>query len=229
MRVWLPKFVKDYALPLSATFLLIVSVGALMLTRHYERVAVVNLARNNPLIRNTKNKLVSEDKAAPLKRDQDNSQTKTDAAKKAQPPSAQKPSPSASPSSPGGFGGGTQAQPPPGVGGPETPQGPFTVDIDKITYYAFPMSAPNGQCAINHGFSAHIHASNGPGAITYHWERSDGTVTADQQIYAGSGDSYQMINYSWFISSNTPYDGWVKLVITTPNTASQTVNFHHEC
>ena len=60
---------------------------------------------------------------------------------------------------------------------------------------------------------------NGPGSVSYRWERSDGTSGSTQTInFTGSGT--QTVNDNWTISSTTGFTGWEKLHILSPNDLS---------
>jgi len=82
-----------------------------------------------------------------------------------------------------------------------------------------------GPCPAIISFSAAITA-NGPGTITYRWERSDGTVSPVQSsTFASAGT--QMISTTWTMGGGT---GWQLLHILTPRDAvSNPIDFALTC
>ena len=82
-----------------------------------------------------------------------------------------------------------------------------------------------GPCPTTVNFSATIIA-NGPGTITYRWERSDGTVSPVQSsTFASAGT--QMVSTTWTRSGGT---GWQLLHILTPSDAvSNPIDFALTC
>jgi hypothetical protein len=82
-----------------------------------------------------------------------------------------------------------------------------------------------GTCPTTVNFSATITA-NGPGTITYRWERSDGTVSPVQSsTFASAGT--QMVSTTWTRGGGT---GWQLLHILTPRDAvSNQIGFTLTC
>jgi hypothetical protein len=69
-----------------------------------------------------------------------------------------------------------------------------------------------GVCPKTVNFWANI-AANGPGTVTYQWERSDGDITPVQSITFASAGA-QMVFTTWTRGEGT---GWQRLHILTPN------------
>ncbi len=83
-----------------------------------------------------------------------------------------------------------------------------------------------GTCPKMFNFSAVI-TVNGPGTVTYKWERSDGAIAPDESItFAAAGS--QMVTDSWTLGAS--YSGWQRVKILTPNvTFSNQANFTLSC
>ncbi len=86
--------------------------------------------------------------------------------------------------------------------------------------------ATNGLCPTAFTFSAVI-STNGPGTVTYVWERSDG-ASAPNQTIAFSGAGSQTVMTTWTLSAS--YVGWQRVRILTPNArVSNQANFTLAC
>ena len=83
-----------------------------------------------------------------------------------------------------------------------------------------------GTCPKMFNFSAVI-TVNGPGTVTYKWERSDGAIAPDESItFAAAGS--QTVTDSWTIGIS--YSGWERVHILTPNDSlSNQANFTLTC
>jgi len=82
----------------------------------------------------------------------------------------------------------------------------ITVGVDQYPY--------TGPCPKTIHFWGTI-AANGPGTVTYRWERSDGTTTAPETITFTAAGSQTVTNL-WTRGEGT---GWQRLHVLTPNDA----------
>jgi hypothetical protein len=80
----------------------------------------------------------------------------------------------------------------------------IVIGVDPFAYI--------GVCPKTVNFWANI-AANGPGEVTYQWERSDGDITPVQSITFASAGA-QMVFTTWTRGEGT---GWQRLHILTPN------------
>jgi hypothetical protein len=93
----------------------------------------------------------------------------------------------------------------------------IVIGVDPYTYI--------GVCPKTVNFWANI-AANGPGTVTYQWERSDGDITPIQSINFTSAGA-QMVFTTWTRGEGT---GWQRLHILTPNDVmSNQTNFTITC
>ncbi len=106
-----------------------------------------------------------------------------------------------------------------------SPPAPFvtdvglTIDPDKVTVpgCVFPYSPVNLHGTI---------AVNGPVKVTWHWEDSDGHVTADDYL---NFSSFGSKNVDDVLSYGSEGDYWVKLVVTYPNSMQAQATFKVVC
>lgn len=244
MRRKIKKLLRDFKVPVTGTLIFLLCLCGLLFIRHQERVAVVGLAKDNPLINSGKSRLISKDQALALT--QNNQTAVAESTKQttstSSSSSSQTPRTSQGSSSSGGGtspGGGTTTPPDTGGGSlPPTPppSEPFSVDIIKLDYNRAMGSSPTSggntsSCTVMHQFTGIIRGNNGPGAFTYHWEQMNGQRSPDFNENAGPGESYFQVLHSWPISSpyGVDYDVWVKLVITAPSFEQRQINFEHYC
>lgn len=89
---------------------------------------------------------------------------------------------------------------------------PTTFAVTSVTASASPPTY-SGPCPYQFNFSAIITA-NGPGTVTYQWERSDGTSDLPQTISFGSAGSVIVTTY-WVLGAPGP--GWERVRILSPN------------
>ena len=83
-----------------------------------------------------------------------------------------------------------------------------------VTLLAASVDPANStRCPTTFNFTGIIR-TNGAGVVTYHWERSDGTVFPPETLYFASGGT-QSVSLSWEVSAS--YRGWVRLVVERPN------------
>ena len=84
--------------------------------------------------------------------------------------------------------------------------------VTSVTASVDPSSF-TGACPKTFNFYAII-TVNGPGTVTYKWERSDGAVSPTQSItFAAAGS--QTVTTSWTVGAS--YSGWERVHILTPN------------
>ena len=97
--------------------------------------------------------------------------------------------------------------------------------VTSVTASVDPSSF-TGACPKTFNFSAVI-TVNGPGTVTYKWERSDGAIAPDESItFAAAGS--QTVTDSWTIGIS--YSGWERVHILTPNDSlSNQANFTLTC
>ena len=97
--------------------------------------------------------------------------------------------------------------------------------VTSVTASVTPSSF-TGACPKTFNFSAVI-TVNGPGTVTYKWERSDGAIAPDESItFAAAGS--QTVTDSWTIGIS--YSGWERVHILTPNDSlSNQANFTLTC
>jgi hypothetical protein len=91
---------------------------------------------------------------------------------------------------------------------------PTTFYVTDVTAYASPPSY-SGPCPYQFNFAATI-TVNGPGMVTYQWERSDGTSDAPQSVVFPSAGSSTVTTY-WYLGA--PGTGWERVRILSPNSA----------
>jgi hypothetical protein len=84
--------------------------------------------------------------------------------------------------------------------------------VTSVTALASPPSY-SGPCPYQFNFFATI-AVNGPGTVTYQWERSDLTSDAPQSIVFPSAGS-QVVTTYWYLGAPGP--GWERVRILSPN------------
>ena len=89
---------------------------------------------------------------------------------------------------------------------------PSSFSVTSVTANVVPPSYSGG-CPYQFNFAAVITA-NGPGTVTYRWERSDGTSDSTQSITFGSAGS-QVVTTYWFLGGSGP--GWERVRILSPN------------
>lgn len=70
----------------------------------------------------------------------------------------------------------------------------------------------NGPCPMVLNFNAVVTA-NGPGTVTYRWERSDGAFSQTQSIVFATAGS-KTVGDTWQLGSS--YSGWLRLRVLTP-------------
>jgi hypothetical protein len=89
----------------------------------------------------------------------------------------------------------------------------------------------NGDCPHSFNFTANLEVLNS-GTVTYHWERSDGTVGPNLNLsFTGTGSQSQNIDYSWPLLGSPGQNSadFVKIFITSPTNTSSTINFTQKC
>jgi hypothetical protein len=97
--------------------------------------------------------------------------------------------------------------------------------VSGISVNVIPPSY-TGACPRTFNFSAEITA-DGPGTVTYRWERSDGAQAPTQTIFFGSAGT-QTVSESWQLGAS--YSGWERLHILSPNNViSNVANFALTC
>ena len=97
---------------------------------------------------------------------------------------------------------------------PPTPITPSPVPPPVVTNVTASVSpASSSSCPAQFNFSAAI-TVNGPGTVTYVWERSDGASAPTQSLTFGSAGP-QTVNNTWTLSGS--YSGWERVRILTPN------------
>jgi len=89
---------------------------------------------------------------------------------------------------------------------------PSTFAVTSVTASVSPPSYI-GSCPHQFNFSAVITA-NGPGMVTYKWERSDNALAPVQSITFSSAGSQVVTDY-WDLGGD--YSGWERVRILTPN------------
>jgi hypothetical protein len=75
------------------------------------------------------------------------------------------------------------------------------------------IASSAGPCPHIFNFTGTI-TSNGPGTVTYRWEKSDGTTGPTQNIFFYSAGS-MTVTASWQLSGSS--NGWVRLHVFSPN------------
>jgi len=88
---------------------------------------------------------------------------------------------------------------------------PTTFYVTSVIASASPPSF-SGPCPYQFNFSATI-TTNGPGTVTYQWERSDGTADPPQSISLVSAGSVVVTTY-WVLGGT---GGWERVRILSPN------------
>lgn len=89
---------------------------------------------------------------------------------------------------------------------------PSSFAVTSVMAYATPPSY-SGPCPFEFTFSAII-TVNGPGTVTYVWDRSDGSPGPVQSAAFASAGS-QMVTDAWYLGGT--YSGWERVRILTPN------------
>jgi hypothetical protein len=90
---------------------------------------------------------------------------------------------------------------------------PGAFAVTSVTASVNPASY-NGGCPATFQFTAKIKA-NGPGTVTYKWERSDGATSAPQTAVL-SASGLQIVTTSWTLGKAS-FSGWERLHVTSPN------------
>jgi hypothetical protein len=111
-----------------------------------------------------------------------------------------------------GTGTGTTTDTGTGTGTGDTGGGTTTFAVTSVTASVDPPSY-TGTCPKTFNFSAVISA-NGPGTVTYKWERSDGVTSPTGSITFDTAGS-KTVTSAWDLSSNGTW--WMRLRILTPN------------
>jgi len=97
---------------------------------------------------------------------------------------------------------------------PHLPKFTFTSAVTSVTASVDPTSY-SGPGPKSFTFSAVI-TVNGPCIVTYKWERSDHATGPTQTITFDTAGS-QTVTYTWTSISVSPYSGWGRIHILTPN------------
>jgi len=108
---------------------------------------------------------------------------------------------------------------------------PTSTEFDAIVIKAT-VDPPSftGACPLSKtfNFSAVIFAVNGPGTVTYRWERSDGAIGPIESITFAEGGGTQTVETSWTVGIS--YSGWKRVHILTPSDSlSDKANFTLTC
>lgn len=218
------KFSKKYALPLTATLIFMVLVAGLLIYRHNQLSGLPSQLLESSSSERSDTKLISKDQADKIQSRDDTLLTlDPSAAPQSPPPSSSPPPPAPGPAPPP-----PPPSPPPG----STPV--FSASASSIRYLGSSSQTNTDPrlCTEKHKFEAIVSTSNGPGQVKYYWERNNGETSPAETLNAGNGQNHYSITHAWSIT--TPkvvnYDGWVRLVITHPNSSqSQRAEFTHSC
>jgi len=103
---------------------------------------------------------------------------------------------------------------------------PIEFAVRPVIASVYPSSF-TGQCPKTFYFSAII-SVNGPGTVTYRWERSDGTYDPTPKSITFAEAGMKGISTSWMLGIS--YSGWERVHILTPNdNFSNKANFTLTC
>lgn len=233
------KIIKDYAVPIIATVLFIVTFLSLWVVHQYALASVKNLADTNPLITTDETKLVSNDQSTePVIEQFSDEQVTT-------PPASSTPSASTSGSPSGqtaqsGSSGTQQSRPSSGStstsGGsskPSSPQAPFATSLGSITDNSRRTSVMVTLlgivlgCTVDHEFKIAVSGQNGPGQLKYRWTKSTGGEAVVEQKDFSAGSSSVELTHTMTTSSWGEY--WVNLEVLSPTPAEKKYTFNHQC
>ncbi len=111
-----------------------------------------------------------------------------------------------------------------------TPGATFSVASASLTASPSSWSAPC-PATLDNTFNGVINTNGRPGTVTYHWERSDGTVGANQTEVFANGQMNRTVSTVWnFSSGGSSGSAWMKLVVTSPNaTTSNQTTVNYNC
>ncbi len=230
--VWLRHFVKDYSVPLTATILVMIVLGAALVTRIVERATLVDILLGAPGSGQDYGSLLSRDKTSEPVRGDINEQL---------PSSPITNQPAASNTStfstnPGTTNLSTSTSPgttPPG-GGTTTPV-PFSSSIsflrqDSVTLECSTSKPNKGSCSKKYTFAAVIRTLGGPGVVSYGWRSNAIGVNEDSSFAAGTGESSTILQKQVTLSCNSAGNYTLQLIMSSPSQAQSAVlGIAHDC
>ena len=89
-----------------------------------------------------------------------------------------------------------------------------------------------GACPVDLKFGWSL-ISTEPTTVTYTFRRSDGARTSQRSINIPQANKSVFVHDTWRIGANTPkfanFQGWVELVVESPNALSQRTKFLLHC
>lgn len=237
--VRLRKFARDYSLPLAMTLVFLAIVSAALFLRVSQRSSLADLLAGVTITGQDYGTLLSGDKAAEIKRNNDNADPTPNAPTRAQAPLAINTATGTAAGNTGTAGGNNQAN----TGGNgssnggngSTPSPPFTASITSFQHDSTNLECstpkPKQQtCSKRYNFSGRIRTQNGPGNVDYGWRSNLQAGTEDGSITAGTGDITTPVQKSLTLACTSPTNFTMQLTIFSPALSqSATLNVVHNC
>ena len=228
------QFIKDYRLPLQATFLFILIVLILLTTRTFARLSTADILGSNTGGSNDYAAFLSKDKAEDLIK---NDQSIQEVTKPVVTPTtntthnteSNAPTPfTITPSPP-------PTNTPPLPGSPPEPKEPFSAEVNQLILEGTFLECPNvsgniEDCFKRYVFKAEIRAVNGPGNISYSWVSNLPEAIEDNSFSVGSGETFTPLYKTIILACNKPSMFTMQLKLTAPKIANSSVlEQHHGC
>jgi hypothetical protein len=103
----------------------------------------------------------------------------------------------------------------------------------RINGQVYPGHHYEGPCPVDLKFGWGL-VTTGPTIVNYHFVRSDGGHSANgKSVYIPQRNHSVPVYDEWRLGANTPkfahFDGWVQLVIDTPNQVQGEIKFTLHC
>lgn len=237
------KYLKDYAMAIVGTFLLVVALLTLVTFRYTSLASISDISKINPLITSEQNELVaSRDSTGVLtisqkdKKGTDDSDKKDDTSTDSQKDDTKSSSGSSSGgSSSGSSGGGSSGDSgnggddggSSGGGTPPPPPPPFSVTIGDDVIQ---NTTPTKNCRATYEFTFTILGENAPGDVHYRWKRDDGDWTNIESKHFLQGETnQQVVHGNWSLGRGKVGGHTIRLQTLTPNQHTKVYNFNHSC
>ncbi|CAN5664294.1 hypothetical protein BH23PAT1_BH23PAT1_2200 [soil metagenome] len=213
------QFVNEYSLPLAASVVFVLMVFTVAHLRVSRQSSLADLLIEVSDARNEHDVLISKDKAAELKRHNEEDRQEADPAGDGTTSFAINTNTSRSPSTGG-------ATPQPRVFG-------TAIDYFRRTSTELECTTPKPKpqtCSKRYIFVAGVRASNGPGTIRYGWLSNIDGASEDGSISAGGGNTLVLMQKSITLTCKTPSNFNLRLLIHSPiSTQSAPINVSHNC
>lgn len=212
------QFIKEYKLPLGASFAFVVVLLVLLSNRTINRIAIADVLGKNS--DNDYSKLLSSDKNDEFKKN--DTPNEPVAPETISAPTitnqtfsvAPNPSPSPPP---------TQTDPGQTVPPPTPPQ-PFSANILAVEFIGSGYVDCNGgeappptNCFKKYLYRAKYRTVNGPGIVNFRWDGNPDTIDSSGSFSAPSGENYTFELKEFKLPCTATYTFKLKFIISSPN------------